>query len=149
MRIVHFIGSPKPWHNVSDSAPSPTSSSGSSNELAGIWWDIFNSRVRPQLSSTMVMYSSTPLLCTKQDLPIKNDPEHTGGVDSTDYRQRGSDHSTLIVEKHTTLPQDPIPNSTLMTPLVKESVSPLKKRSHGGSLNFSSGGSFYHHHTYI
>lgn len=134
MRIVHFIGSPKPWHNVSDSSPSQTSSSSSSNELAGIWWDIFNSRVRPQLSSTMVMYSSSPLLCTKQDLPTKKEPEHTGGVYSADYRQQGSDHSTLVVEKLTILPQDPIPNSTLMTPLVKESVSPLlkKKRNQRG-----------------
>ena len=53
VKIVHFIGSPKPWQVPDPSAlPTPAAS-----EHVNQWWQIFTSQVKPQLSSSMVSFS--------------------------------------------------------------------------------------------
>ena len=50
MRIVHFIGSPKPWQASEVSAfQTPVA-----REHVGQWWDIFINQVLPHLTSDMV-----------------------------------------------------------------------------------------------
>lgn len=49
VRIVHFIGSPKPWQVADGDAPHPQAS----REHVGIWWQLFNDKVQPKLSSAM------------------------------------------------------------------------------------------------
>lgn len=50
VKIVHFIGSPKPWQVPDPSAlPTPAAS-----EHVNQWWQIFTSQVKPQLSSSML-----------------------------------------------------------------------------------------------
>lgn len=50
VRIVHFIGSPKPWQ-VPDPSALPTALA---SEHVNQWWDIFTSQVKPQLSTSML-----------------------------------------------------------------------------------------------
>jgi len=49
VRIVHFIGSPKPWQVADGSAPHPQAS----REHVGFWWALFHHKVQPSLSSAM------------------------------------------------------------------------------------------------
>jgi len=49
VRIVHFIGSPKPWQMSDGSASHPQAS----REHIGIWWDLFYNKVQPSLNAAM------------------------------------------------------------------------------------------------
>jgi lipopolysaccharide biosynthesis glycosyltransferase len=52
VKIVHFIGSPKPWQVPDPSAlPTPVAS-----EHVNQWWQIFSSKVQPQLTTSMVSF---------------------------------------------------------------------------------------------
>jgi len=49
VRIVHFIGSPKPWQAVDGNSPHPQAS----REHVGIWWTIFHHKVQDNLTPEM------------------------------------------------------------------------------------------------
>jgi len=55
VRIVHFIGSPKPWQAVDGNSPHPQAS----REHVGIWWTIFHHKVQDNLTPEMSGIAAT------------------------------------------------------------------------------------------
>jgi len=80
VRIVHFIGSPKPWQ-VLDPSALPTAVA---SEHVNQWWDIFTSQVKPQLSTSMPCSPTeepTPALGVAAQFAKISVAEHQPGTD--------------------------------------------------------------------
>lgn len=88
VRIVHFIGSPKPWQASEASAfqrPVP-------GDHIGQWWSIFVNHVLPCLSSDM-----TGVAAQFAQLVIKEDTRQAVGKEDQHYQPQDTPHHGVVV----------------------------------------------------
>jgi len=115
VRIVHFIGSPKPWQMSDGSASHPQAS----REHIGIWWDLFYNKVQPSLNAAMKKIQKARKKCENDEALdvgriVLDNKLQTGDSSEASAQQQCDGEEQLEEEMEETLAR-----STILSSLVE------------------------------